>query len=517
MTRVAFLALLLTGGCIARNNVQCIDESSCNLATGGVCVATGSGNQWCAYPDGECGGGLRFSDYDVGDGLAGTCVGDEGIDGGDRDDGGTGDGANPIGWGIAITGNGTEEISDVDADSAGNLYMTGGFSSDAMFGGFSLSPMGTMDILVAKVSPLGVVEWFKRFGGTGIDDGALVVADDQGVVVAGTFAGIVDFGSGTRTAVGTKDVFIMRLNPQGQLMWVVTGGGSTTDEIGGLAIDASGNVYATGRFYGASGNFGGAPLTPLGTSDIWVAKYTSTGAHTWSIRMGGTGTEGAGGFALVGGDLIVAGGFTGQMDLGGGTLTAISTTGDVFVARLRGSDGGHVWSQRQGGSGNESANFVAVSQDDLLVTGSFSAVATFGTSTFSSVDGEDAFAWKLGADGTHRWARGFGGSGFDLGMVIVPASNGDLAVVGSYRNPFAVDGMMLPAMTNGGTFLIRLHGDSNAFDVRGMSTAVLGTGIPVVGGDLIVAGSFLGLIDFFGHMLNNASNMGEGDGFLIRE
>jgi hypothetical protein len=514
MSRSVLLALLLVG-CVGRNNVQCVDESSCNLASGGVCVTSGLGNQWCAYPDGACAGGLRFSDYDVGDGLAGTCVGDD-VDAGDQDDAGSPDSANPIGWGIAITGSGGEEVSDVDADSAGNLYLTGGFSAPASFGGFFESPMGTMDVLVAKVSPIGVVEWFKRFGGTGIDDGALVVADDQGVVVTGTFAGSVDFGSGIRTAVGNKEMFVMRLNPQGQLMWVATGGGASTDEVTGLAIDASGNVYTAGRFYG-TGNFGGAPLTPLGTADVWVAKYTSNGTHTWSVRMGGTASEDVGGLALVDTDIVVAGRFSGQMDLGGGTLTATGNTNDVFIARLRGSDGGHVWSQRQGGSGTESANFVSLSQGDLVVTGSYSAVATFGTSTFSSVDGEDAFVWKLGADGTHRWARGFGAAGSDVGHALVSAANGDLVVVGNYRNPFAVDSMMLPAITNGGTFFLRLHGDSNAFGVRGMSSTLLADSVPVVDGDLIVAGAFIGLIDFFGHMLNNASNMGEADGFLVRE
>lgn len=56
------------------NAVPCEQDSNCDLTSGGRCVEATSGTQWCAYPDGECPAGLRFSDQSVGDGLAGDCV-----------------------------------------------------------------------------------------------------------------------------------------------------------------------------------------------------------------------------------------------------------------------------------------------------------------------------------------------------------------------------------------------------------------------------------------------------------
>jgi len=126
--RVASVLLLaaLSGGagCVTRSSVQCIDESSCNLAAGGACVSTASGNQWCAYPDALCPSGLRFSDYDIGDGLTGTCVSDQDTDAGDVDggsDGAPGDAVNPVGWALAIRGEQTEYVTDLASDPAGNL------------------------------------------------------------------------------------------------------------------------------------------------------------------------------------------------------------------------------------------------------------------------------------------------------------------------------------------------------------------------------------------------------------
>jgi formylglycine-generating enzyme len=85
MTSLAILAVSMSAvGCPSRLNVQCLEDTNCNLSFGGVCTAAPTGNQWCAYPDPECPGGLRFSDVDVGDGVSGVCVGlivDAGVDG----------------------------------------------------------------------------------------------------------------------------------------------------------------------------------------------------------------------------------------------------------------------------------------------------------------------------------------------------------------------------------------------------------------------------------------------------
>ena len=69
--------------CGSRLNVQCETDPNCNLTPSGICAAAPSGNHWCAYPDPNCPGGYRYSDVDVGDGVAGTCVAekpDAGVD-----------------------------------------------------------------------------------------------------------------------------------------------------------------------------------------------------------------------------------------------------------------------------------------------------------------------------------------------------------------------------------------------------------------------------------------------------
>ena len=71
---LSVLTLPALAACGGRSNVECQQNSNCDLAVGGVCQSAATGNRWCAYPDLSCPGGYRYSDEQVGDGVAGTCV-----------------------------------------------------------------------------------------------------------------------------------------------------------------------------------------------------------------------------------------------------------------------------------------------------------------------------------------------------------------------------------------------------------------------------------------------------------
>lgn len=79
MRLVSLIPVVFVGAipaCINHVNVQCGQDSDCNLMAGGLCtVAAGTTDRWCAYPDLSCGqDGYRYSTMDVGDGVSGTCV-----------------------------------------------------------------------------------------------------------------------------------------------------------------------------------------------------------------------------------------------------------------------------------------------------------------------------------------------------------------------------------------------------------------------------------------------------------
>ncbi|MDE0872903.1 MAG: SBBP repeat-containing protein, partial [Acidimicrobiales bacterium] len=115
------------------------------------------------------------------------------------------------------------------------------------------------------------------FGGTGTDYAWDVAVDGSGNVYAtGLFAATVNFGAGNVTSAGATDVFVTKLNSSGAHQWTTTLGGAGAEYGYGVAVDGSGNVHVTGKFDGTV-NFGAGNVTSAGGGDVFVVKLNSAG------------------------------------------------------------------------------------------------------------------------------------------------------------------------------------------------------------------------------------------------
>jgi hypothetical protein len=164
-----------------------------------------------------------------------------------------------------------------------------------------------------------------------------------------------------------------------------------------VAVDGSGNVALTGTFYGTV-DFGGAPLTAVGSSDVFVASFTSGGAHRWSKGFGGTSLDyGYGVAADAAGNVTLTGSFYTSIDFGGGPLTAASSSSDLFLASFT-PTGQHRWSRAHGASGSEVGRAVAADAGGgVYATGYFGATVDFGGGPVTAVGSSDVFLLRLAA------------------------------------------------------------------------------------------------------------------------
>ena len=168
----------------------------------------------------------------------------------------------------------------VDFDSAGNAYITGGFSNTVDFGGGNITSAGSQDIFVLKLNSSGVFQWVYKVGDSNTDFGwALETDSSNNSYITGYFQDTVNFGGGNITSAGNKDVFVLKLNSSGVFQWVYTAGGTDEDVSYGLDIDSSGNIYAVGSFKGTI-NFGGGNITSAGEFDVFVVKLNSSGQYS---------------------------------------------------------------------------------------------------------------------------------------------------------------------------------------------------------------------------------------------
>ena len=286
----------------------------------------------------------------------------------------------------------------IAVDDGGNVAVTGEFTSTVSFGGAALSSLGDRDIFVARYAGTdGHHLWSQRFGSGLTDVGNGVGVDASGnVVVTGYFKGTVNFGGGALTSAGDRDAFVAEYAAaNGQHLWSRRMGGTSVDEGAGVAVDSAGDAIVAGSFVGSVDFGGGALTTPNAGSDVFLVKYSSTGAHRWSKRLGSTNGDSGRSVAVdEAGNVTVTGAYQGAVDFGGGALSSAGSF-DIFVAQYRGTDGGHLWSRRFGGTGNDRCQGLASSTGSVVVNGYFPGTVNFGDGPRNSAGSNDIFLFSL--------------------------------------------------------------------------------------------------------------------------
>jgi hypothetical protein len=260
------------------------------------------------------------------------------------------------------------------------------------------------DGFLVKYSSTGAHVWSKRFGGAGYDQGTGVAVDGSGnVVVVGTFEGTIDLGGGAFASAGGRDMFAAKYSATGAHLWSKRFGGTGHEDVRGVAVDGSGDVFLTGQFLGTI-DFGGPPLTSAGYDDIFLAKLSGVGGtHSWSRRMGSSSAPDAGyGVAVDGsGNVAITGYFAGSnADFGGGQIVAQMY--DIFVARYS-STGAYLSAGRCGDPAgqfdNQYANGIAFSGGNVFITGHFLGTLDFGAggrATSTPFGASDAYLANVG-------------------------------------------------------------------------------------------------------------------------
>lgn len=303
--------------------------------------------------------------------------------------------------------------------------------------------------------------WSERFGGTSNDFGRAVKADSIGnLIVAGRFMGTVDFGGGSLTNIGSSSLFVAKYTAEGVHQWSKAYGGTSSDVIvQNIALDSSGNVVVIGYFTGAV-NFGGGVLTSAGGNDIFLAKYSgATGAHVWSKRFGNTQDDAGYGVAVDEfGNVIVTGGFKGSVDFGGGALVAYASSADFFVAKYTAS-GTHQWSKRVTNTGDDYGySVVTDGSGDILLTGYFSGKIDFGGGVLTSAGLFDIFVVKYSGAGTHVWSKRLGSTQDDFGYGIDVDGSGNVMVTGAFKGSVDFGGGLLSSVALQDIFLAKYSG-----------------------------------------------------------
>ncbi|MFZ6183941.1 nucleotide-binding protein [Nannocystis pusilla] len=420
--------------------------------------------------------------------------GDEDCDGVDPCDS---DGAQA--WSLVAGGEKNDEGVHVAYDGAGNLVLAAWSAGPIDLGGGPLAPKGGSDVLLAKFSPTGQHLWSKRFGDANLQDVWRVVVGPVGeIVLTGDFNGSIDFGGGPLTNnENTEDTYLVKFTGDGEHVWSKSFDSAPGSvHTGGVAVDASGNVLLGGRFVGPL-DLGGGVMNAAGLSDAFVSKFTSSGAHVWSLRFGDGMQQYVTALAAdATGNVYVAGGFQGVINPGNGQLASAGAE-DVFLARFD-SGGNAMWAKRFGNGASQIGRGLAIGGGGrVTLVGEMSGSADFGGGPLMTAQ-VFGFAAQFESDGSHRWSKMLGQAGGALPLNVATDGTGNVLVTGNFTNMCDFGGG--PLVSDGGSdaFLLKLAPSGDHVWSKHFGDDADQGGLGVAGsaaGDVAFSGRFQGGIN----------------------
>ncbi|WP_437809409.1 hypothetical protein [Sorangium sp. So ce1078] len=366
-----------------------------------------------------------------------------------------GDGGDPSGPGgggagaatAATTGSGGGDAGGGDA-GGGDAGGTGGAGAggDAAGGssGAGVDLAAPDAIFLHPAGAMGNMVWNIAIAG----------ADDGGAYVSGEGFGEVSLGDQAITELGA---FLIRLDPEGHLLWsapIVTAQQSAATAV---TVDGSGNVLFAGELYGDV-KIGGTTLS--GTTDepdAMVAKLDENGAVLWARRFGSAAADRC--FAIATdatGHVYVGGYVDDDIDFGDGLVAVDGES--PFLLRLT-PDGDVAWAKvfnNPGGAGSAVAGIAVHEGGDVSITGYADGPLTLDGTALSLPDGSTmmGFLARFSSAGEGRFARRFGGPEFDMGNEIAVGEGTFIA--GTVSGESDVLGTTVDADIEGTPFVAKL-------------------------------------------------------------
>ena len=290
-------------------------------------------------------------------------------------------------WARKIQGQNTQNGSDmyargISVDASGHIYVTGGSTNRLVFGTIQGPTVG---VFVTKLDDMGNFLWVKGseydqpYSSRGLDIAVDTLGNNY---ITGSFQGTLVLGNITLISNGENDIFIAKLDTNGNFIWAKQAGGASNyaDLGNGIIIDAAGNSYITGSFNDTA-VFGNTTLTTE-NSDIFVAKLDVSGNFIWAKQFGVTGS-GAGNDIVVDawGNTYITGTYQGSVTLGNTTLTAWDIQSDVFITKLDASGNNFLWAAQgssEPGASGWGAGIAMDSSGNNYVAGVLGGDAVFG-------------------------------------------------------------------------------------------------------------------------------------------
>lgn len=192
-------------------------------------------------------------------------------------------------WGIKLDGNGNLEwrkfFGGSNSDTCNAVIET---SDGYILAGATDSTdidisnnNGSYDFWIVKIDKNGILLWEKNFGGSEIDEARAITTTDDGnfMIVGDTRSSDQDIANNN----GGADLWIIKINPDGKLLWEKNFGGTSFDVARSISKTNNGGYIISGSSRSLDNGF-----TNQGQNDAWILKISSEGNQEWQQTIGGS-------------------------------------------------------------------------------------------------------------------------------------------------------------------------------------------------------------------------------------
>ncbi len=311
---------------------------------------------------------------------------------------------------------------------------------------------------------------YQKFGGAGREESVVVSggagsqilygidADLSGnIYIVGSYSGSTIFENTTLPNIGFSDVFVAKYNSSGGVEWVKSIGGSNGSDIGySIAVSQNGDVFVTGSFRYNITLDNGNQLVSNGTyEDVFIVKYNTSGNLEWGKSVGGTSSDLSYAIDVDSNGDAYITGYFTNTITFGSDVLTAVGSKDIFIAKYSGT-GVPIWAKSAGGTYfNYGFGLAIDNTDNIYLTGYFHNTASFGSLTVSSAGNSDIFLAQYDTNGNSQWVRRAGGGGIDSGRAIAFDNTGNIYLTGYYSDQADFNGTSIQSIGSADTFIAK--------------------------------------------------------------
>jgi hypothetical protein len=256
------------------------------------------------------------------------------------------------------------------------------------------------DFYLLKLDLEGNIIYEKTYGGSAPDYGIEIIESRDGNIVL--------VGSTESAGNGLQDIYAIKINEAGDVLWETTIGGAMNDKPASIIETSNGNFCIAG----------GSESYSNGGQDIYLCWLDQNGNLIREENYGGTSLDGSTEIMEIENNELMLYGYTKNFG---------ATSRDFILLKLQ-SSGELIWQKRYGGDGyEESQDFARTANGDFVLSGHSSSIDP----------NHDLYALKVDANGNKIWDKHYGGAAHDGGQSMLINSDGNYVYIArsmSYGN-----------------------------------------------------------------------------------